>query len=197
MGCGTASARQARYQVDAERDRHDADQIEHLDAFSQKKPTEEQTQGRHQEVIGARGGRARDRQQMKPQQVAEDRNVFPQGCLYRNRAIHTLEAAGRTWRIAYTSLNLAGIQAAVSVGLGVSILPDVAVLDDHRVLKRKDGFAPIAHTELALLLAPDASSATRRLADRLVEFCAASARQSGSKRFAVRRRSAGRRPAQR
>src|SRR5262249_14263192 len=29
--------------------------------------------------------------------------VFPQGCLYRNRAVHTLEAAGRSWHIAYTS----------------------------------------------------------------------------------------------
>src|SRR6266700_7478407 len=28
--------------------------------------------------------------------------VFEQGCLYRKRAIHALEAAGRTWRIAYT-----------------------------------------------------------------------------------------------
>jgi DNA-binding transcriptional LysR family regulator len=48
--------------------------------------------------------------------------VFPQGCLYRNRAIHSLEAAGRAWHIAYTSPNLAGVQAAVSAGLGVSIL---------------------------------------------------------------------------
>ena len=48
--------------------------------------------------------------------------VAEQGCLYRNRLIHAIEAAGRTWHIAYTSPNLPGIQAAVSVGLGVSIL---------------------------------------------------------------------------
>ena len=54
--------------------------------------------------------------------------VFEQGCLYRRRAIHHLEAAGRSWRLAYTSPNLAGIQAAVSAGLGVSILSDVAIL---------------------------------------------------------------------
>jgi DNA-binding transcriptional LysR family regulator len=108
--------------------------------------------------------------------------VFPQGCLYRNRAIHALEATGRAWRVAYTSPNLAGIQAAVSVGLGVSILPDVAVLDDHRVLRRKDGFAPVTNTELALRLAPDASSATRRLANLLAEFCATSVTRKGSMR---------------
>jgi DNA-binding transcriptional LysR family regulator len=97
--------------------------------------------------------------------------VFPQGCLYRNRAIHALEAAGRAWHIAYTSPNFSGIQAAVSAGLGVSILPDVSLLADHRALTRKDGFPAIPNTELALVAAPDASPATRRLADLLADFC--------------------------
>ena len=99
--------------------------------------------------------------------------VFPQGCLYRNRAIHALEAAGRAWHIAYTSPNFYGIQAAVSVGLGISILPQAAILADHRVLGAKEGFARVPNTELALLAAPDASPATRRLADILADFCTA------------------------
>jgi DNA-binding transcriptional LysR family regulator len=98
--------------------------------------------------------------------------VFPQGCLYRDRAIHSLEAAGRAWRIAYTSPNLAGVQAAVSAGLGVSILSAAAVLADHQILRAKDGFPAVGDTELALVAAPDASPATRRLADVLAEFCA-------------------------
>ena len=97
--------------------------------------------------------------------------VYEQGCLYRNRAIHALEAAGRAWHIGYTSPNLPGIQAAVSAGLGVSILPDVAVLADHRVLGRQDGFPSIPNTELVLIAAPDATPATRRLADLLADFC--------------------------
>jgi DNA-binding transcriptional LysR family regulator len=99
--------------------------------------------------------------------------VFEQGCLYRRRAVHLLEAAGRTWRLAYTSPNLSGIQAAVSAGLGVSILPDVAVLADHRVLGPKEGFPKLSNTEMALVVRPDAGQATRRLADLLVEFCKA------------------------
>jgi len=99
--------------------------------------------------------------------------VFPQGCLYRNRAIHALEAAGRAWYIAYTSPNFYGIQAAVSVGLGISILPQAAILADHRVLGAKEGFAKVPNTELALLAAPDASPATRSLADVLADFCTA------------------------
>jgi hypothetical protein len=47
--------------------------------------------------------------------------VFEQGCVYRERAIHTLESAGRAWRIAYMSPSILGIQTAVSAGLGVSI----------------------------------------------------------------------------
>jgi DNA-binding transcriptional LysR family regulator len=116
--------------------------------------------------------------------------VFEQGCLYRNRAIHALEAAERAWHIVYTSPNLLGIQAAVSAGLGVSILADVAILADHRVLGRQDGFPPIENTELALVAAPGAPPATRRLADLLAEFCDAQARGPRRPRQPPRQRAA-------
>jgi DNA-binding transcriptional LysR family regulator len=96
---------------------------------------------------------------------------FPAGCLYRTRAIHALESAGRSWHMAYTSSGLAGIQAAVAAGLGLSILSEMAIAADHRMLTAKDGFAPIDKTEVALVAAPNASPATLRLADRLAEFC--------------------------
>ncbi|MEH2473021.1 DNA-binding transcriptional LysR family regulator [Nitrobacteraceae bacterium AZCC 2161] len=96
---------------------------------------------------------------------------FPTGCLYRTRAIHAIEAAGRSWHMAYTSSGLAGIQAAVAAGLGLSILSDMAIQADHRILTAKEGFAPIDQTEVVLMAAPDASPATLRLADRLAEFC--------------------------
>ena len=73
--------------------------------------------------------------------------------------------------------NFAGIHTAVSAGLGVSILPDVAILADHQILRVKDGFPSVGDTELALVAAPDASPATRRLADLLPEFCASSVRE--------------------
>jgi DNA-binding transcriptional LysR family regulator len=72
--------------------------------------------------------------------------------------------------MAYTSSNLAGIQAAVAAGMGLSILSE-AIQADDRVLTAKDGFAPIDRTEVALVASPDASPATLRLADRLSEFC--------------------------
>jgi DNA-binding transcriptional LysR family regulator len=96
---------------------------------------------------------------------------FPLGCLYRARAVHALESAGRAWHMAYTSSSLAGIQAAVAAGMGLSILSEMAIQSDHRVLTARDGFAPIDKTEVALVASPDASPATLRLADRLAEFC--------------------------
>ena len=96
---------------------------------------------------------------------------FPTGCLYRAGAIHALESAGRSWHMAYTSSSLAGIQAAVAAGMGLSILSEMAIQADHRVLTAKDGFKPIEKTEVALMASPDASPATLRLADRLAEFC--------------------------
>jgi DNA-binding transcriptional LysR family regulator len=96
-----------------------------------------------------------------------------QGCLYRERMIHAAEAAGRAWHMAYTSPSLIGIQAAVSVGIGVSILPEVAILPEHRVLNTRDGFPAITNTEVALVAAPGASAATLRLADVLRDFCSA------------------------
>jgi hypothetical protein len=44
-------------------------------------------------------------------------------------------------------------------------------LPEHRVLRRKDGFPAITNTEVALVAAPNASPATRRLAEVLREFC--------------------------
>jgi len=96
-----------------------------------------------------------------------------QGCLYRDRMIQAVESVGRAWHIAYTSPNLVGIQAAVSVGLGVSILAEVAILPEHRVLRRTDGFPPITNTEIALVVGANASPATRRLTELLTEFCSA------------------------
>src|SRR5438552_2661009 len=52
---------------------------------------------------------------------------FPAGCIYRAGAIHAIEAAGRSWHMAYSSSNLAGIQAAVAAGLGLSILSDMSI----------------------------------------------------------------------
>ncbi|MDX3986121.1 MAG: LysR substrate-binding domain-containing protein [Achromobacter sp.] len=77
--------------------------------------------------------------------------MFPHGCIYRKRMIYALESAGRAWYGAYHSHSLAGVQAAVAAGLGVSVLPAFATLESHQVLVARDGFDPVPSTELAIV----------------------------------------------
>ena len=88
--------------------------------------------------------------------------LFPQGCIYRKRMIYALESAGRPWHIAYHSHSLAGVQAAVAAGLGVSLLPAFARLDSHMELGVEDGFAPAPPTELAIVGDPRAFSSVEQ-----------------------------------
>ena len=90
--------------------------------------------------------------------------LFPQGCLYRQRAIRLLDVAQRPWRVAFGSHSLTGIQAAVASGLGVSVLPVSAVLPEHEVCRDLPELAP---TELALVSREGALSVLQR---GLVEF---------------------------
>ncbi|NUB09310.1 LysR family transcriptional regulator [Azospirillum sp. Vi22] len=85
--------------------------------------------------------------------------LFPQGCVYRNRAVHELERAGRRWRVAYSSPNHAGVRAAVSGGLGVSVLPHSALPPGGRFLGVADGLPALPETELALLTGSTARGA--------------------------------------
>jgi DNA-binding transcriptional LysR family regulator len=108
--------------------------------------------------------------------------VFPQGCVYRQRAMRTLDRAGRPWRVSFGSHSLTGIQAAVSSGLGVSVLPTTAVLPEHRLLGEEEGFPAVPPTELALIAPPlPLNAAQRALADYLVEAIGTSISSSGLK----------------
>jgi DNA-binding transcriptional LysR family regulator len=85
--------------------------------------------------------------------------LFPHGCIYRQRAIRTLDKAKRAWRIAFGSQSLTGIQAAVAAGLAVSVLPKSAVLPEHKVCT---GMPALPSTELALIGANDALGSAQR-----------------------------------
>jgi DNA-binding transcriptional LysR family regulator len=88
--------------------------------------------------------------------------LFPQGCIYRQRAIRSLEIAGRPWRVAFGSQSLAGIQAAVACGIGVTVLPASAVLGGHKLLGERDGFPKLAPSELALVASARPLSGVQR-----------------------------------
>lgn len=93
--------------------------------------------------------------------------VFPQGCVYRNHAIHVLEQAGRTWRVAYASPNLAGVQAAVRAGLGISPLSPWESAPGMRWLGPAEGLPALPDTWLALYGGATMGRGCRLVADLL------------------------------
>jgi DNA-binding transcriptional LysR family regulator len=94
--------------------------------------------------------------------------VSPHPCVYRKRAMKALDDAGRPWRVAYTSTSLAGTQAAVRAGLGVTVLPDGMVPADFKKLDRKSGLPPLHETEIALMRGSPLSQPASRLADHII-----------------------------
>lgn len=98
--------------------------------------------------------------------------VFPEGGLYREEIFAWLDAQRRNWHVAYSSPNLASLQAAVGDGLGLSLLPMRAVLPScHRVLEDSDGFAAVPALWLAMHYPASASPATLELATQLAHRC--------------------------
>lgn len=90
--------------------------------------------------------------------------------LYRRRAVAALDAAGRPWRIAFTSPSLAGLQAAVAAGLGVTILPREMTPPGLVRLGPADGLPPLPDTEIVLRTAPGTlPRAAAMLADHVAQ----------------------------
>ena len=58
----------------------------------------------------------------------------PDGCIYRRRALSTLQQMGRDCRIVYTIPDLTGIQAAIDEGLGITVLAKSTVPTSLTVL---------------------------------------------------------------
>jgi DNA-binding transcriptional LysR family regulator len=76
--------------------------------------------------------------------------LFHPGCRFRQWALDALGAQGRAYRIAYTSVSLAAIDAALRTGLAVSVLPRSNVGAGLRILDERDGFPPLPDYQVAL-----------------------------------------------
>ncbi len=94
--------------------------------------------------------------------------VSPEPCVYRKRAIDTLEAMGRKWRIAYTSTSLAGNQSAVKAGLGITVLPREMVPSYLTPITEHSDLPFLYDTEIALIEAPGLSATAHRLTQHIV-----------------------------
>lgn len=85
--------------------------------------------------------------------------LAPSPDVYRRRAIAALDAAGRKWQVVFTSPSLAGLQAAVRAGLGLSVLPRGMVPAGATVLAPREHRLPdLPDTEIVLYRTPGAIS---------------------------------------
>ncbi|OYX09960.1 MAG: hypothetical protein B7Z15_13910 [Rhizobiales bacterium 32-66-8] len=93
--------------------------------------------------------------------------VFEAPCVFRAAAISALTAAGRSFRIAFTSPSLPGLMAAVGAGLGVTVRapralrPDLALLTDL-------GTPTLPEVEFALYSRADAVQPALRQAQEVI-----------------------------
>jgi DNA-binding transcriptional LysR family regulator len=90
--------------------------------------------------------------------------VFEQGCIFRRYATEALARCGRQVRIAYTSVSLAGIHAALDAGLACSAELRSNVRPGLRMLTEAEGFPRLPEIGVTLQRSP---YATGRLIDRL------------------------------
>ncbi len=94
--------------------------------------------------------------------------VSPAPCVYRKRATEALTKEGRPHRIAYTSPSLAGSQAAVRAGLGITVLPREMVPPDFAVLGAAHRLPSLSAAEIALMEATPKSRPASLLRDHII-----------------------------
>ena len=80
--------------------------------------------------------------------------VYHEDCIFRQWAVKSLDGAGRSYRIAYTSPGIAGILAAVKGGLAVAPVGRSTVPEGVRVLGPADGFPQLPTAVITLIKGP-------------------------------------------
>lgn len=84
--------------------------------------------------------------------------LFEPGCWWRDRALASLDASGRRWRVACTSASVAGVAAAVASGIAVAVLARSTIPTGSRALAAAEGFTPLPGSDVVLQHAPGLAS---------------------------------------
>jgi len=95
--------------------------------------------------------------------------AFHPGCDFRASALAALAQGDRPCRVAYTSMSLAGILAAVRAGLAVTALPRFCLTPGLRLLSEADGFPPLPDFPVIVLRGARAGPLAARFARHIVD----------------------------
>jgi DNA-binding transcriptional LysR family regulator len=107
--------------------------------------------------------------------------LAPAPDVYRKRALSALDAAGREWRIVYTSPSLAGLQAAVQAGLGVTVLPTEMIPANMISVSAGLQLPKLPDTEIVLYRAPGHVSPAAELLSSTIVAALEQARPGGKR----------------
>ncbi|MGD9418728.1 MAG: LysR family transcriptional regulator [Verrucomicrobiota bacterium JB025] len=91
--------------------------------------------------------------------------LMPSPCHYRQLAFAELTKAGRSWKMAIEANSVQAVQSAIRAGLGVSVLPLSAVLDDMPVIE--NSLPKLPKTSVLSYVPPDSA---HPYAQRFVDF---------------------------
>jgi DNA-binding transcriptional LysR family regulator len=78
--------------------------------------------------------------------------LYDRQCWWRDAAIKSLEAAGRPYRVVFSSESIAGVKAAIGAGFAVGMLAASAVEPNMRILSKEDGLPSLPHSSMVLLI---------------------------------------------
>ena len=97
--------------------------------------------------------------------------IFEPGCPFRRAATEALARGDRAYRIAYTSVSLAGVHAAIDAGLAVTVMLRNSVRPGQRILDARDGFPPLGEAGIVLLRAsPEPTPLVDQLEAAIVDY---------------------------
>jgi len=95
--------------------------------------------------------------------------LFEAPCVFRQEAIEAIERSGRRWRLALTSPSLAGLWAAASAGLGITVRTALGVPPHLAPLGRTSDLPRLPETSLWLYTSEETPSpAVARLREILL-----------------------------
>jgi DNA-binding transcriptional LysR family regulator len=96
--------------------------------------------------------------------------LFPSHCAWRHLALTRLDGAGRTRKVVLQSAGVTGILAAVEAGLAVSVFGESSLISLLRPLGPAQQLPPLPDFEYVARQAGNASLASNRLAEVIIDF---------------------------
>jgi len=95
--------------------------------------------------------------------------LSPPPCVYRARAIDSLEEEKIRWRLAFSSPSYSGTVAAVRAGMGITVLPRNMIPNDLTTIRSNAALPPLYDTHISILKSQEKNAAVNSLEKFLLD----------------------------